>query len=440
MKIILFFLCVGFVSVTYAEVDPATRVEISNSRSTPDPAPGTPPRPEMPAPRSAPEAERPQRVLSREESPQLLSAKPSLSLKGDTAPQEAEDPLVISHEWLVTSATQDAANIERDQLEAFGLKLKSRQWLPNLGFVLSVYQLPLNANAKKLLEQVLSKHPGMQIEFNRRYPLLEASNKHYGFSLTGASESGCSRQGDTAFTGVVAMMDSRVNARLPQLKNSKLKVQDLAMTDDSASSDHGTAIAVLLVQLLPKAQIFAINVYKEVNGPNGKTLETQSDWLISGFEAVLAHQPQPIALNMSFGGSATPLLQRVVNKMDQRGIRLVAAAGNGGRQARPVYPAAYESVRAVSAVDIKEKLWAGSNRGEYIAYAAPGVDVWLPNAQGKNRFVSGTSYAAPWVTAAAALATDKQWKKPASLARDLGKTGRDSDYGYGLVQLGSLCR
>lgn len=426
MKTPLLFLCFGLASVAYAEIDPATGAELPVARKAP-------------AVRTAPETTRPLTFSPREEGPQLLNAKPPLQWGADTAPQEADDPGIILHEWLVSSANQEAANIERDQLEAFGLKPKGRHWLPNLGFVLSVYQLPLNANAKNLLERVLNKHPTMQIEFNRRYQLLEANSKDYGFGLTGIPEKGCLGTGSDAFTGVVAMMDSKVNADLPQLKSDRLKLRDLPMTGSSAPSDHGTAIAALLLRLLPQAQLLAINVYKEVNGPEGKKMETQSDWLISGFEAVLIHQPRPIALNMSFGGAATKLLQRAVDTLDQREIRLVAAAGNGGRGAAPVYPAAYGPVRAVGALDLKERLWVGSNRGEYIAYAAPGVDLWLPNARGEGHFVSGTSYAAPWVTAAAALASSAQWAKPSTLARDLGKPGRDSEFGYGLVQLGALC-
>ncbi len=75
----------------------------------------------------------------------------------------------------------------------------------------------------------------------------------------------------------------------------------------------------------------------------------------------------------------------------------VAAAGNGGPKEKSPYPAAYPGVIAVAAVDAEARPWAGGTRGEYILFAAPGVDVWLPVGQG--RYFTGTSYAAAFVTA-----------------------------------------
>ena len=57
---------------------------------------------------------------------------------------------------------------------------------------------------------------------------------------------------------------------------------------------------------------------------------------------------------------------------------MVAAAGNAGPKSPPLYPAAYASVIAVSATDAQDRLFAASNRGGYIAVAAPGVDIFLP--------------------------------------------------------------
>ncbi len=64
---------------------------------------------------------------------------------------------------------------------------------------------------------------------------------------------------------------------------------------------------------------------------------------------------------------------------------MVAAAGNAGAEAPPLYPAANPNVIAVSGTDAQEKLFAASNRGNYIAIAAPAADIFLPAPDEKYR-------------------------------------------------------
>ena len=61
---------------------------------------------------------------------------------------------------------------------------------------------------------------------------------------------------------------------------------------------------------------------------------------------------------------------------------------------------------AVTAVDAQKRLYARANRGAYVAIAAPGVDVWVPLAvnDSKGKYMSGTSFASPFVAAAVAQA------------------------------------
>jgi subtilisin family serine protease len=77
------------------------------------------------------------------------------------------------------------------------------------------------------------------------------------------------------------------------------------------------------------------------------------------------------------------------------------------------YPAAYPEVIAVTAVDRNKRSYAEANHGTYIDMAAPGVRIWtaLPNNQ--QGMLSGTSFAAPFVTAIAAATYDTIPMKPA---------------------------
>jgi hypothetical protein len=117
-------------------------------------------------------------------------------------------------------------------------------------------------------------------------------------------------------------------------------------------------------------------------------------------------------------------------------VLLVAAAGNehGGPV---IYPAAYDSVIAVSAVDASDKLAEFSSVGEQVELAAPGVSITSTYVGGGYATASGTSMACPHVAGAAALVLSAEGSgartRLQSTAVDLGTPGRDVKYGYGRV-------
>ena len=121
---------------------------------------------------------------------------------------------------------------------------------------------------------------------------------------------------------------------------------------------------------------------------------------------------------------------------------LIAAAGNAGPNSPPLFPGADPSVIAVTATDSRDALFPGANRGNYIAVAAPGVDVFAPAPEGTYQLTTGTSVAAAEVSGVAALLIERN---PAAYARrrvrkilmdtasHLGPKGRSRDFGAGLV-------
>ncbi|HEX4571479.1 MAG TPA: S8 family serine peptidase, partial [Dongiaceae bacterium] len=110
-------------------------------------------------------------------------------------------------------------------------------------------------------------------------------------------------------------------------------------------------------------------------------------------------------------------------------------------------PGALPEVIAVTAVDQQGAVFAGANRGSYIAFAAPGVRIWVPTSDGQGRYETGTSFAVPFVLGTAALETmrgapadaDGLRLRLAAKARALGASGRNPTYGYGLVQASASC-
>ncbi len=183
----------------------------------------------------------------------------------------------------------------------------------------------------------------------------------------------------------------------------------------------------------PAAQILAIRAF----GSAANGAESTSFVILKSLDYAVGHGAQII--NMSFAGPKDALIERAIAAVAAKGIVMVAAAGNAGPKSVPLYPAANPDVIAVSATDAQDKLFSASNRGGYVAMAAPGVDIFLPAPDQKYQMSSGTSLSAAYVSGLAALVLERNPAlKPDAVrtilmntARDLGAPGRDDLFGAG---------
>ena len=150
-------------------------------------------------------------------------------------------------------------------------------------------------------------------------------------------------------------------------------------------------------------------------------------------------------LNLSLGVLTDyESLKEAVEYAESRGVVIVSAAGNGGTTAL-YYPAAYETVIGVGAVDRSGALYTRSNRNESVWITAPGVDVRTTAASGGYTAATGTSFAVPQISGAAAVLLDAEPAlSPAELrallagtAADRGAAGYDTAFGYGVLDLGA---
>ncbi len=236
----------------------------------------------------------------------------------------------------------------------------------------------------------------------------------------------------------IAVIDSGVDAKHSELANSVADSFD-ALGSSEGPHTHGTGIAGAIVahaRLMgsaPEARLLAIRAF----GKGSKGPESTSYVILRGLNYAAEHGAQII--NMSFAGPKDPLIERGIAATAARGILMVAAAGNAGAKSPPLYPAAYPNVIAVSGTDAQERLFAASNRGNHIALAAPGADVFLPAPDEKYQITSGTSFSAAYVSGVAALMLERNPAlKPSEVrailtktARDLGAPGRDDQFGAG---------
>jgi subtilisin family serine protease len=180
-------------------------------------------------------------------------------------------------------------------------------------------------------------------------------------------------------------------------------------------------------------ELYSADVYcNEPTGGNVAAIVAAFSWMM--------RERVPI-VNVSLVGPPNRMLERVVTMMLERGHVVVAAVGNDGPNAKPLYPAAYPGVVGVTGVDKRERALPEALRGPQVDFAAAGSDINAANIENTYAGVRGTSFAAPIV--AALLAAECSELAPhtpakivdqfAKLARDLGKPGFDPTYGFGLL-------
>lgn len=250
----------------------------------------------------------------------------------------------------------------------------------------------------------------------------------------------------------IGMIDGAVDVNHPALSGQNLHYRNFLDEDrKEAAYDHGTAVAIMLVGrpnvdgvpggLLPGAELFAANIFEIRYGREKGNLAAMLravDWM--------AENEVPL-VNLSVAGKQNQVMQIVLNRMAQHGMVAVAAAGNNGPLAHPAWPAAHEKVFAVTAIDRRRGIYRFANQGDYIDFAAPGVDI-RTLTPGGPKDQSGTSFAAPYLTGMVAIHLMSGYPPDidrirASLQRyssDLGDAGKDNVYGYGLVRLRPSCK
>lgn len=206
---------------------------------------------------------------------------------------------------------------------------------------------------------------------------------------------------------VVAVIDSGIDETNPEISGS-IAARFNALDAPFEAEPHGTAMAGAiaahgtLVGAAPAARILAIRAFA---GSGGSATGTSFD-ILEGLDFAVANGAQIV--NMSFAGPRDSLLGRALEKAREKGIIEIAAAGNGGPDAAPLYPAAEPAVIAITATDVDGSIFAKANRGPYVDVAAPGVDVLASAPGGALQMSSGTSIAAAEASGIAALVIERR--------------------------------
>ncbi len=234
-------------------------------------------------------------------------------------------------------------------------------------------------------------------------------------------------------TGCTKHPDLKVKGGISFVANT------VSYSDDNGHGTHVTGIIAAVnnrigvVGVSPKAEIYAVKVLDQ----NGCGTYSQ---VIDGIEWAIDNKIDII--NMSFGGIEDSMaLHDMIKEATNRGVLIVAAAGNNGAgEETEVYPARYPEVLSVGAVDQSLQSASYSSTGNEIDLVAPGSDVISTTSDGGYGVMSGTSMATPHVTGAVAVfwSKNKKWSNgqvKEKLYQTATPLGAKNIYGNGLVNV-----
>ena len=337
----------------------------------------------------------------------------------------------------------------RSDLEKDGFKVVEEIKLFSLGAEVWRVSIPPNMSEKAALRKLKQDYPKILVDTNQVFDLSAGRfgpDFSRGFVGWGPVSNRCG-------SGMrIGMVDGAVNIKTPVLKGQRVIYEGFnAKNREPAGFAHGTAVAAMLVGrpkgdqtiggLLPGAQLYAAGIFEKRGGKqvgNLANMMKAADWLVKNRVNVI---------NMSIAGGGNGVMTFVLNKLLQEGIVVVAAAGNNGPRAEPAWPAAHPKVIAVTAIDQKLRIYQHANQGGYVDFSAPGVNL-VTQTPGGIKQQSGTSFAAPFITAMVAIHLDAGFPTDpdqlrGSLRRytkDLGAKGKDQAFGWGLVRLKPSCK
>ena len=343
-------------------------------------------------------------------------------------------------------ADPNGAAIVRNEIVAFspsdadvalaqgaGFSVVGVRTLDGLDARVVILQPPQGLSTARALVRLRTLLPQGQFDFNHIYGASGTPD------VAGGAEPQHTPGSEAPGTGLrVGLIDGGIDGNHPVFRD--LTIHRHGCGAVAVPSAHGTAVASLMIGrssdfrgAAPGAELYASDVYCGV--PTGGAVDAVADSL-----AWLVKEHVPV-INVSLVGPPNAILESVVRLVIARGFLIVAAVGNDGPAAPPLYPAAYPGVIGVTAVDAHRRVLVEAARGPQVRFAAPGTDMVAAKSPQAFAMVRGTSFAAPLVACLLAaqlrepdkVAAAQAVNDLAARAVDLGARGPDPVYGYGLV-------
>lgn len=340
------------------------------------------------------------------------------------APQDYEldrrGALVIRGEVMISGLNaSQLAHIERA-----GFPVLRKDEVPGLGMTLAVVATD-GLSATRALRKLKRLEPDGDYALNH---VLFESGRRIAERPAAPIETGSASSGMT----VVGLIDTGVAPEVESAPRIHLVRRNFAPSE-SRPELHGTAVATLLAREPGRVTVYAADIFG--SGQRGGT----SELLIRALGWMVGERVPVI--NVSMVGPSNGLVSTVIAKMIQMGFTIVAPVGNDGPAARPMFPASYPGVIAVSGAETSGALLPEASRVTRVDFVAPGIAT-VPDPSGGEAVVRGTSFAAPIVSRC--IADLVRAPVPAAsreaiarLAKSALRSKTDGKwFGYGLIGIG----
>jgi len=237
-------------------------------------------------------------------------------------------------------------------------------------------------------------------------PKADAPDAAYSDKHRGLGEVTALLAASTDAEVLVAILDTGIDEKHEDLAGKV--VASINFSGSQTASDvngHGTHVAGIIAAITdnsigvagiaPNARLLNVKVVDDNGVVWSSTVARGIIWAVDNGAKVI---------NMSLViPTSSPALEQAIDYAWSKGVVLVAGAGNNIKSV-PVYPAYYPEVIAVAATDVGGNLWSKSNYGDWVDVYAPGVDIYSTLPGNSYGYQSGTSMAAAYVAAVAALA------------------------------------
>jgi len=375
-----------------------------------------------------------------------LGTPPKIQL--NINPSKKEKTQQEPKEIIVISASMDEALVLADLIKQYNIRIKRRTRYDNLGTVISVLGIPDTENTADIIQQLREYDSALWIDFNHRYQLLEgtvvktkANPKQWAFRQVSRNA-----MHETCGKGLrIGVIDTGISSNVTLEHKQIIEKSFIPNGVVAANKDHGTAIGSLLlgskgshiIGLTPQITLYSAAIFRQRS--NNKS-DTTAEFILAALNWLAGENIKVI--NMSLGGPRNLPIELAITTLSKRGITVVASAGID-KNNKPLYPAAQDEVIAVRATDINKNIFNEKIHGDYIDFSAPGVDLWLLNEKGKGKYVSGSSFAAPFIAASYLLIQKDDHSQSSNrliqLTEDLGKQDKDPFFGFGFVHLPKSC-
>ncbi|MDW3224432.1 MAG: S8 family serine peptidase [Paracoccaceae bacterium] len=312
--------------------------------------------------------------------------------------------------------------------------------LAGLDLTMLTFRMPEGITGPEAIAELEAAVPTSTVGINHAYRLQQATGGlqalDYANDMMRWRENGCRA------VAPVGVIDTGIDTAAPALKGTQITTRAF-FAGRASPAVHGTDVASVLASpsRLRGVKIYGANVFGQQDALG---LKAGADALVRALDWLAEEDVRFV--NLALAGPYNKLLDLAVDRAVARGLVLVAAVGNDGPEVDPLYPAGFDGVIAVTAVDAEGRIYRNAVRGPHVDVAAPGVDVLVTSSQ-NARFVTGTSIATPLITARLAadpgLATARNVSdvraRLAVTSAELGPAGRDPMFGYGLALAENIC-